>query len=174
MFQEVQHSALFLKKANQNALCFTWSLGFDKKLREEVIEVRAHLNNFLQVSCYLGLFGDRASYRQVSWCHVSLGPTAALPLTAFKPPSFHSWCPFSEVLLSHAMLLWPELRATMLFLHNGPPVHLFFKLCRSPWSLIRIILTFLILKYIFLKSYFSVFSILRHTPPPTSCFWNWN
>lgn len=66
MFQEVQHSALFLKKANQNALCFTWSLGFDKKLREEVIEVRAHLNNFLQVSCYLGLFGDRASYRQVS------------------------------------------------------------------------------------------------------------
>lgn len=69
MFQEVEYSALFLRQANRKVLGFTWWLGFDNKLREEVTEVRAHLNNFLRVSGSIGSFGGRASNRQSSECN---------------------------------------------------------------------------------------------------------
>lgn len=66
MFQEIELSALFLKHASRKVLCFAWWLGFDKNLREEVTELRAHLDNSLLASGYLGLSGGRISHRQVS------------------------------------------------------------------------------------------------------------
>lgn len=125
MFQEVEYSALFLTQANRKVLCFTWWLGFDNKWREEVTEVRVHLNSFLLVSGSIGSFGGRASNRQSSECNAMCLYTLFLhdPWLLSSPllPTLRAF--LARASRFHAMPVWPELRATMLS-YNDSHVHL--------------------------------------------------